>query len=104
MKKYVDEIPLGTICCSGGLFDYQRSDWPDLDLMTKLDGSRAKEMRAIWGQGEAVAQDSGRREGDCFWSFIERAGLTDKHWHASFQQKAGYHHVVKHKSRRHATD
>lgn len=84
------------ICCSSAPCDYEHFKGPDPDLMTELEALRAKEMRAIRGQSEAAAPDSGKAS--AFGSSVKgegKQGLTDKHPYASFHWRAPYQHVVK---------
>lgn len=94
LEKYRDEVrfhfclpslcdcgPEGIICFSNDLCDYECFKGPDSDLMTELEGSRAKEMRVIRGRGEAAAQD--RRKEIALGPSLR--ALTDKHPHTSFQ-------------------
>lgn len=64
----------------------------ETDLMTKPEGPRVKEVRVIWGRGEATAQDrllvlyfehEGSGGGVCSWQT-----------HTLFHFRAGYHYVV----------
>lgn len=62
--------------------------------MAELEGHRAKEIKVIQGRGEAAPWTEGVEE-IAFGPSFRAQGLTDKHPHASFQSRAGYHHVMK---------